>query len=151
MTIFNKIKNAVLSGADDLATGVAKYKNKKFMEGTVAVCAIISMASDGASASEKQKMIGFIQQSKELSVFEVNDVITFFNKLVDGFSFDQDIGKGEAMKYVVLLKDKPESAQLALRVGIAVAKSDGDFDSEERKAASDICAALGFNSADYQL
>ena len=71
--------------------------------------------------------------------------------MVDGFSFDQDIGKGEAMKYVVLLKDKPESAQLALRVGIAVAKSDGDFDPEERKVACNICAVLGFNPADYQL
>ena len=36
MSFFNKIKNAVLTGTDDLVTGVAKFKNKKFMEGTVA-------------------------------------------------------------------------------------------------------------------
>jgi tellurite resistance protein TerB len=151
MSFFNKIKGAVLSGAGDFATGVAKFKNKKFMEGTVAVCAIISMASEGASAEEKQKMIGFIQQSEELAVFDVNEVIKFFNKLVDGFAFDQDIGKGEAMKYVVLLQDKPDAAQLALRVGIAVAKSDGDFDAQEKEAARDICNALGFNPTEYQL
>ena len=151
MSFFNKIKNAVLTGTDDLVTGVAKFKNKKFMEGTVAVCAIVSMASDGASAEEKQKMVGFIQQSKELRVFDVNDVIKFFKKLVDGFEFDPDIGKGEAMKYVVLLKNKPEAAQLALRVGIAVAKSDGDFDTHEKEAVREICTALEFNPADYQL
>ncbi len=151
MSFLNKIKGAVLSSAEDLATGVAKFKNRKFMEGTVAVCAVVSMASNGASSDEKQKMIGFIKQSKELSVFDVNEVITFFNKLVDSFAFDIDIGKGEAMKFIVQLKDKPDAAQLALRVGIAVAKSDGDFDVQEQEAAREICTALGFNPADYQL
>ncbi|MCG3884457.1 tellurite resistance TerB family protein [Photobacterium leiognathi] len=151
MSFLNKIKGAVLSGAEDLATGVAKFKNRKFMEGTVAVCAVVSMASNGASSDEKQKMIGFIKQSEELSVFDVDEVIKFFNKLVDGFAFDTDIGKGEAMKYIVQLKDKPDAAQLALRVGIAVAKSDGDFDAQEQEAAREICTALGFKPADYQL
>ncbi|WP_045411881.1 tellurite resistance TerB family protein [Vibrio owensii] len=151
MSFLRKIKNSVLSSAEDLVAGVTKFQNKKFMEGTVAVCAVVSIASNGASSQEKQKMLGFIQQSKELAVFDVNDVITFFNKLVDGFAFDPDIGKGEAMKYIVQLKEKPEAAQLALRVGIAVAKSDGDFDAQEKEAAREICVALGFNPADYQL
>ncbi len=151
MSFLKKIKDAVMTGSDELATGVNKFKNKKFMEGTVSVCAIISMASDGASREEKQKMIGFIQQSKELAVFDVNEVIEFFNKLVESFTFDADIGKGEAMKYVVRLKDKPEAAQLAIRVGIAVAKSDGDFDADEKEAAREICVALGYSPADYQL
>jgi tellurite resistance protein TerB len=151
MSFLKKIKDAVITGSDELVTGVNKFKNKKFMEGTVSVCAIISMASDGASREEKQKMIGFIQQSKELAVFDVNEVIEFFNKLVESFTFDADIGKGEAMKYVVRLKDKPEAAQLAIRVGIAVAKSDGDFDADEKEAAREICVALGYSPADYQL
>lgn len=151
MSFFNNLKDAVLNGADNLATGVAKFKNKKFMEGTVAVCAIISMASDGASSAEKQKMVDFIKQSKELAVFDIDEVIKFFNKLVTGFDFDQDIGFGEAMKFVMQLKEKPEAAQLALQVGIAVAKSDGDFDPQEKEAARKICVALGFNPQDYHL
>ncbi len=70
-------------------------------------------------------MIMFIKQSPELSVFDTNEVIEFFNKLVTSYEFDADIGKGEAMKYIMALKSQPEAAQLALRVGIAVAKSDG--------------------------
>ena len=104
------------------------------MEGTIAVCARIAVSSDGVSAEEKQKMIGFLKSSEELKVFETEEVITFFNKLVTSFDFDMEIGKGETMKYILALKDQPEAAQLAVRVGIAVAKSDGNFDQDEQKA-----------------
>lgn len=151
MSFFEKIKNAVFAGRDELTAQVGRFKNKKFMEGTVAVCACISMASNGASTEEKQKMISFIKQSPELKMFETNDIISFFNTLTDAFAFDCDIGKGEAMKFIVRLKDQTDAAQLALRVGIAVAKSDGDFDDKEKETAREICVALGFNPTDFQL
>jgi tellurite resistance protein TerB len=47
------------------------------MQGTVAVCARIAVASDGVSAEEKQKMIGFLRASEELKVFETTEVIDF--------------------------------------------------------------------------
>ncbi|EBV1760367.1 Tellurium resistance protein TerB, partial [Salmonella enterica subsp. enterica serovar Newport] len=45
----------------------------------------------------------------------------------------------------------PEAAQLAVRVGIAVAKSDGNFDQDEQKAVKEIAAALGFDPAEFGL
>lgn len=151
MSFFNKIKDAINSGREELTSQVGRFKNRKFMEGTVAVCAYISMASSGASSEEKQKMIAFIQQSPELKVFDTKEIITFFNSVADSFAFDSDIGKGEAMKFIMRLKDQPEAAQLALRVGIAVAKSDGDFDNAEKEVAREICSAFGFTPSDYQL
>ncbi len=151
MSFFEQLKDAVKNGADDLAASVSKFKNKKFMEAVVSVCAIVSIADGEVSANEKQKMVGFFKQSKELEAFDVKDVISFFNNLLESFEFDHEIGKGEAMKYIVRLKENPEAAQLAIRVGLAVAKSDNDFGPEEQKAVREICAALGLNAVDYQL
>lgn len=100
---------------------------------------------------KKQKMIGFLKASPELKVFDTKEVIDFFNELVDSFSFDYEIGKGETMKYILALKDQPEAAQLAVRVGIAVAKSDGDFDQAEQTAVIEIAQALGFTPAEFGL
>jgi tellurite resistance protein TerB len=122
MSFFDKVKGAINSGRDELTRQVGRFKNKKFMQGTVAVCARIAVSSDGVSSEEKQKMMGFLRSSEELKVFDTNEVIEFFNKLVSSFDFDVEIGKGETMKYILALKDQPEAAQLALRVGIAVAK-----------------------------
>lgn len=145
MSFFDKVKGAINSGRDELTRQVGRFKNKKFMQGTVAVCARIAVSSDGVSSEEKQKMMGFLRSSEELKVFDTNEVIEFFNKLVSSFDFDVEIGKGETMKYILALKDQPEAAQLALRVGIAVAKSDGNFDQDEKLASREIAIALGFS------
>ncbi|WP_039057618.1 tellurite resistance TerB family protein [Enterobacter sp. Bisph1] len=151
MSFFNKVKGALNSGREELTRQVGRFKNKKFMQGTVAVCVRIAVSSDGVSAEEKQKMMSFLRASEELKVFDTSEVIEFFNKLVASFEFDVEIGKGEAMKYILALKDQPEAAQLALRVGIAVAKSDGDFDADEQHAAREIALSLGFEPAEFAL
>lgn len=151
MSIFDKVKGALSTGREELTRQVGRFKNKKFMQGTVAVCARIAVSSDGVSAEEKQKMMGFLRSSDELKVFDTKEVIAFFNNLVSSFDFDMEIGKGETMKYILALKDQPEAAQLALRVGIAVAKSDGNFDADEQKSAREIAVALGFEPAEFGL
>ncbi|HID8920507.1 TPA: tellurium resistance membrane protein TerB, partial [Klebsiella michiganensis] len=55
MSFFDKVKGALTSGREELTRQVGRYKNKKFMQGTVAVCARIAVASDGVSSEEKQK------------------------------------------------------------------------------------------------
>ena len=134
MGLFNKVKSTLSASRVELVKQVGRFKNKKFMQGTVAVCARIAVSSDGVSAEEKQKMMGFLRSSEEMKVFDTNEVIDFFNKLVSSFDFDMEIGKGETMKYILALKDQPEAAQLAVRVGIAVGKSDGNFDPDEQAA-----------------
>ncbi|OIX90586.1 tellurite resistance TerB family protein [Pantoea sp. Ae16] len=151
MSFFNSLKDKFNAGRDELTKQVGRYKNRAFLEGTVAVCARIAVASDGVSAEEKQKMMGFLRASPELSIFDTTEVIQFFEKLVTSYSFDMEVGKGETMKYILALKNKPEQAQLAVRVGIAVAKSDGDFDATEQANAREIIQALGFQPAEFGL
>ncbi|MGG8242144.1 tellurite resistance TerB family protein [Klebsiella aerogenes] len=151
MGLFDKVKSTFTASREELVKQVGRYKNKKFMQGTVAVCARIAVSSDGVSAEEKQKMMGFLRSSEEMKVFDTNEVIDFFNKLVCSFDFDMEIGKGETMKYILALKDQPEAAQLAVRVGIAVGKSDGNFDPDEQAAAREIIAALGFSAEEFGL
>ncbi|UNP89269.1 tellurite resistance TerB family protein [Aeromonas encheleia] len=150
MSFFDRAKQALMQGRTELTNQVTRFKNKKFMEGTVSVCAYIAMASNGADSSEKQKMMAFVKASDELKVFDSSEVIEFFNKRAASFEFDTDIGKGEAMKYIVALKSDEGAAQLALRVGVAVAKSDGDFNDAEKAAVREICHALGFDPSEYQ-
>ena len=89
------------------------------------------------------------------TLIKVEDLCKIYNpgenevRALDGI--DLEIGKGETMKYILALKDQPEAAQLALRVGIAVAKSDGNFDADEQNAVREIARALGFDPAEFGL
>lgn len=151
MSFLKSVKKAIASGRDSVVTQVGRYKNKTFMQGVVAVCARVAVADGTVSAEEKQKMIGFLKSSAELKVFNTDEIIAFFTTLTNHFDFDVEVGKGETMKYILALKSEPEMAQLAIRVGVAIAKSDGSFDEDERLALKDVAQALGFSAADFDL
>lgn len=54
MSFFNKVKGAFNASRDELTKQVGRFKNKKFMQGTVAVCARISVVA-AVSALKKNR------------------------------------------------------------------------------------------------
>ena len=145
------IKNKFDEGRALLVKEVGRFKNQTFMEATVAGCALVAAADGTVSDAEKEKMLGFIQRSEELKVFETKEVIEFFNTLISNFQFDPAIGEAEALKYVVKIRDNVQASQLLVRVCIAIANSDGNFDESEKTVISAICKELNLNPADFGL
>lgn len=149
--MLSRFKSAVNKATDYVSDSVKRFKNRDLMQATVAVCARVALADGEISSEEKQKMIGFLQQSPELNAFGTKEVVAFFESLVSTYSFDVQIGKGETMKHILAIKGNPEIAQLAVRVGIAVANSDGNFDDDEKREVREIIAALGLVATDFDL
>lgn len=145
------LSNITDSLRSSLAAEVKRYKNREFMEATVASCAIVSMADGRLDPAEKRKMIQFMQLSDELKVFPIDEVISTFNKFITSFEFDFEIGKMEAMKYVSRLKDNPASARVMVRVCCILGAADGNFDDDEKRAVGEICQALNIPSKEFGL
>ena len=145
------LKENTTAARDRIKSEVSKYKNKEFMEATVAGCAMVAAADGSISSEEKQKMAAFIQRSDELSVFDMAEVIKVFNKVAEGYEFDGAIGKIEAMKMIGKLRGKEDAARTMVRVCCAIGAADGDFDADEQKVVRDICNELGLNPADFDL
>lgn len=135
----------------NMKTEVAKFKNKTFLEATVAGCVIVAHADGVVKPEEKQKMIGFIRTHEALSVFDVNEAVTIFEKYAKNFEFDYQIGQANALQAVAKLKGKEAEARLMVRVCCAVGASDGNFDESEKAAVRNICAELGLNPKDFDL
>ncbi len=130
---------------------VARFKNKDFMEATVAACALVSAADGSISSEEKQKMMGFIQHSDALSVFKAEDVIASFNKIVGKFEFDMEIGKAEAFTYIGKVRKNADQARLLVRVCCAIGAADGEFDASEVAMVKTIARDLGLDPAEFDL
>ncbi|HRY15236.1 MAG TPA: TerB family tellurite resistance protein, partial [Candidatus Competibacteraceae bacterium] len=64
----------------NMKTEVAKFRNKTFLEATVAGCVIVAHADGVVKPEEKQKMIGFLRTHEALSVFDVSEAVTIFEK-----------------------------------------------------------------------
>ncbi|KMM77829.1 tellurite resistance TerB family protein [Pseudomonas deceptionensis] len=145
------LKTNATAARDKLSAEVSKFKNREFMEAVVSGCALVAAADGNISSDEKQKMIGFIQNSNELKVFDVKDVIKAFNSVCEKFEFDEQIGRAEALKSIGQLRKKEDAARLLVRVCCAIGSADGNFDESERAACRIICNELGLNPGDFDL
>ncbi|WP_159565409.1 tellurite resistance TerB family protein [Budvicia diplopodorum] len=149
--MLEKLKAAILAGKDTLNKEIGKFKNRTFMEATVAGCALVAAADGNVSGEEKQKMAAFIKNSEELKVFDMPDVIAFFNKTISSFEFDHSIGEAEALKTVGKLRSNVDAARLMIRVCIAIGASDGNFDESEQKVVRQMAKELNLDPSDFGL
>ncbi len=148
---FSDFLNDLKTKANELKTEALKFKNKEFLEAAMAGSALIAMADGKISAEEKQKMIKFIENHDALSIFTTSDVIKSFKDFVGQLEFDKDIGEAKAFSALGKMKSNAEAARLLVRMIIAIASSDGDFDSQEQAVAAKIAKELALNPAEFGL
>lgn len=148
---FENFLSQLKSKAQELKTEVMKFKNKEFLNASMAGSALIAMADGSISSEEKQKMIRFIENNEALSVFSTSDVIRAFQDFVGQIEFDKDIGEAKAYEALGKIKDNDSAARLVVRMIIAIASSDGNFDDKEKRIAVKIIKELELNPAEFEL
>ena len=148
---FDSFLSQLKNKANELKTEALKFKNKDFLNAAMAGSALIAMADGSISASEKQKMIKFIESNDALSIFTTSDVIKAFQDFVGQLEFDKDIGEAKAYQAIGKMKSNIEASRLLVRMIISIASSDGNFDADEKKIAAKIAKELAINPAEFEL
>lgn len=148
---FSDFLNDVKTKANELKTHALKFKNKEFLEAAMAGSALIAMADGKISSEEKQKMLKFIENHDALSIFTTSDVIKAFQDFVGQIEFDNDIGEAKAFLALGKMKSNAEAGRLLIRMMIAIASSDGDFDVQEQAVAAKIAKELALSPAEFGL
>jgi tellurite resistance protein TerB len=148
---FESFLSQLKSKASELKTEALKFKNKDFLNAAMAGSALIAMADGSITGEEKQKMIKFIESNEALSVFTTSDVIKSFQDFVGQLEFDKDIGEAKAYQALGKMKSNNDAARLLMRMIIAIASSDGNFDLSEKKIAIRIANELGVSAAEFEL
>lgn len=148
---FESFLNQLKSKASELKTEALKFKNKDFLNAAMAGSALIAMADGSITGEEKQKMIKFIESNEALSVFTTSDVIKSFQDFVGQLEFDKDIGEAKAYQALGKMKSNNDAARLLMRMIIAIASSDGNFDLAEKKIAIRIANELGVSPGEFEL
>lgn len=148
---FDNFLNQLKTKANELKTEALKFKNKDFLHAAMAGSALIAMADGSVSAEEKQKMVKFIEGHDALSVFTTSDVIKAFQDYIGQLEFDKDIGEAKAYQALGKMKSNAEAARLLIRMIIAIAASDGNFDASEKVVAAKIAQELGLNASEFGL
>lgn len=128
---------------------VSRVRNRDFLEATVAGCALVANADGIVDPEEKRKMMGFLQTSDVLALYDTNQVIELFNKYNSNFEFDFGIGEAQALKTVSKLAKKRDEARLLIRACCVIGAADGNFDEHERAVVRRMCQELGLEPKDF--
>jgi tellurite resistance protein TerB len=137
--------------ASELKTSVLQFKNKSFLNACAAGSALIARADGEISAEEKQKMLALISNNDVLSVFEQAEVIKVFQEYLGYFEFDEDVGNSKACEALNKIRGDDTQCRTLMRLVIAIASSDGDFDEDEKAVARRVAIELGLNAMEFEL
>lgn len=137
--------------ASELKNEALKFKNKDFLNAAISGSVLISMADGVVSSEEKQKMMRFIENYEALSVFSSKELIEAFQNAMTQIEFDKDLGQAKAYDAIRKMKSNDAAARLIMRLTIAIAGADGNFDESEKKVARKIAMELGLSPADFEL
>jgi tellurite resistance protein TerB len=148
---FDSFLNQLKTKANELKTEALKYKNKDFLNAAMAGSALVAMADGSITSDEKQKMIKFIESHDALSIFTTSDVIKAFQDFVGQIEFDQDIGEAKAYQALGKMKSNAQASRLLIRMIIAIASADGNFDATEKKVAIKIAKELAISPSEFEL
>ena len=69
MSLFDKLRAGLSAGRDELAKQVGRFKNRKFLEGTIAVCVGVAM-SDLMLGLEKCNLLSMLPVAYRIKEFE---------------------------------------------------------------------------------
>lgn len=146
---FNSFLSQVRGMKTNFGEDVQRFRNRTTMEAIVAACALVATADGGVNEAEKVKMIDFMRLNDKMKVFDLTDITTFFEKLLDHFKFSHSIGKAEALKYISKVKGNEDNARLVILVACEIGLGDGDFSDQEKSVVREICRSLGLNPSDF--
>jgi len=130
--MLGKLWSGAKEAAQELKSSALQFKNKKFMN---------AMA----------KMMRMIGSNDALSVFDTADVIKVFNEYLEYFEFDADVGKTKAYEALNTIRGDEVQCRTLMRMIIAIAEADGDFDTTEKAIARKIAVEIGVNAAEFEL
>ena len=151
MSFWNNVKEKMNDVNANLQKNIGQFKNKKFADASMAMCALVASADGDIDAEERKKTAAFIMSNESLKAFSASDLKDKFDFFCNKLEADYDFGKIEAIQALSALKNKPNEARACIQLGIIIGAADGDFDADEKKAIKEACNAVGISPSEFDL
>lgn len=128
-----------------------KAKSRYFMEAVAAGTAMVAFADGMVRPEEVDKLLEYVRMDENLKVFDSLEIMETFEKYIQQFEFDFQIGKEMAFKAIRTVERNTEEARLLILVCCAIGSADGVFDNNQRLVVREMCRVLGMDHRRFDL
>jgi chromosome partitioning protein len=128
---------------DPFAAGARRAKDKPFLEAAMAAAAFISATDEVVGLGRRHALDQILDGVARLKDFEVQTAVALFDDYVRHFRSAPDRARVRALKAIAAAGDRPEAAELLLRIAAAMARAEGEVSAEAHARVDKIARSLG--------
>ncbi len=128
-----------------------RFKNRPFLEATMAASALVAMADGEVKFSELSALDDLLENVHELQVYDPHVAVDLCRDHIDAIAADAEAGRAKALEAVGRIAGDEEASRLVVQMCLVISRSDGEFSESEADAVRDLCAALWLDPGDVGL
>jgi len=136
---------------DNYQTHMERERNRPFLEGVMAACAMVATVDGEVSFAERVRVDQILETLEELKVFDPHEGVEIFNVLTDAILENPKEGHERAFKAMKFVALKPENGALMVRICCAVSEADGKKTLADEIEIVSLCTRLGIEPTDCGL
>ena len=134
-----------------LALELEKFRNRQFLEATMAASALVAFADGDVNFTELSTIDQALETIHELNIYDPHDAVDLYRDYIDGLRDDPAETRTKILEEVGKIAGDAHAARLLVRVCVAIGKSDDDFSDREKAVITDLCDVLGLDTAEIGL
>ena len=135
----------------DYRAQIERHKNKPFLNGTMAACALVAIADGEVSFSERIRVDQIIAALDALKVFDPHEAVEVFNRFCDDIIESPQQGREKALQAMRTAADTEEKANLMVRIFLGICESGGEASLAKQIEVVLLCSMLGKEPGDLGL
>lgn len=135
----------------DFQVQMERHRNRPFLRGAMGACALVASADGAVSFSERVRIDQIVETLEALKVFDPHEAVDLFNEFTDAILEDPKSGRAKALEAIQSVADNPETAQLLIRICIAVSEAKSERLLVDQIEIVMLCGVLGVDSKEFGL
>ena len=128
---------------NDYRLHMARHRNRPFLKAVMAACSLAAVADGEVSFSERMRLDQILQTLEELKVFDPHEAVDLFNDYSAAILASPEGGREKALKAVQAVTQDPDTAELLIRICLAVAEAKGEKGLIDQIEIVMLCTILG--------
>jgi len=143
--------NVIASLSDLLQGRFERQRNRPFLEGVMAACAMVATTDGDVSFAEQVRVDQILQTLDQLKVFDPHEGVDIFREFTEAILEHPREGHEKAIDAVAKASEDLEAGALLLRICLAVSEADGDVSLADQIEIVSLCSRFGIDPADCGL
>ncbi len=128
---------------NDYSSLMARHRNRPFLKAVMAACSLAAVADGEVSFSERMRVDQILQTLEELKVFDPHVAVDLFNGYSAAILASPKRGRKKALKAVQAVTQNADTAELLIRICLAVAEAKGKKGLIDQIEIVTLCTILG--------